>query len=452
MKLELITPESEPSRRLRKWRLIQFPQLTMPLIAALTPEDVEIHHTDEIVESVNFEREVDLVAITCNTPAANHVYRLADEFRRRGRKVVLGGPHVTALPEEALTHADAVVIGEAETVWAKVIEDFRRGTWQRIYRGKPADLAGIPRARRDLIVGRGYGRGVIIATRGCPNRCDYCSVGNMYGSGQRRRPVQEVAREVATIPGKAVIFWDDHLTANRRYALKLFKAIAPYRKWWTTQTTIQVAFDHELLAAAAESGCKAFFIGLESISQESLNSQGKGFNKVALYEQAVKNLHRYGIAIQAGTMFGLDGDDPGIFERTLRYYREIGIDSATISIVVPMPGTPFFNCLQGEGRLLTTNWDKYNGKVDAVFQPKQMTPRELEQGVAWFAKQFYSLPSVFDRLFLKSRVGLWWNVPRNLGYRLALFWRDGADFDDLTTGSSQLNFGESIHWENTGNL
>ncbi|MHB0870880.1 MAG: B12-binding domain-containing radical SAM protein, partial [Chloroflexota bacterium] len=330
MRLELITPESEPSRRLRRWRLIQFPQLTMPLLAALTPPDVEIHHTDEIVEPVDLERPADLIAITCNTPAANHVYRLADAFRQRGRKVVLGGPHVTVLPEEAMAHADAVVIGEAESVWAGLIDDFRQGSMRRVYRGQPTDLRNLPHARRDLIEGRAYGRGVIIATRGCPNGCGYCSIANMYGRGQRRRPVEEVAREVAAIPGHAVIFWDDHLTADREYALKLFGAIAPYHKWWTTQTTLQAAFDPDLLAAAAASGCKALFIGLESISQESLNSQGKGFNQVARYEQAVANLHRHGIAIQAGTMFGLDGDDPGIFERTLKYYREIGLDSATV--------------------------------------------------------------------------------------------------------------------------
>jgi radical SAM superfamily enzyme YgiQ (UPF0313 family) len=428
LRLELITPESEPSRRLRKWRLIQFPQLTMPLIAALTSPDVEIHHTDELVEAVDFEREVDLVAITCNTPAANHVYWMADEFRRQGRKVVLGGPHVTVLPEEALAHADALVLGEAETVWAGLVEDFRRGILRRVYRGQPASLRGLPHARRDLIRGRAYGRGVIIATRGCPNHCDYCSIANMYGRGQRRRPVEEVAQEVAEIPGRAAIFWDDHLTADREYALRLFAAIAPYRKWWTSQTTLQVAFDSDLLAAAAESGCKAFFIGLESISQASLNSQGKGFNQVSCYEQAVASLHRHGIAIQAGTMFGLDGDDPGIFERTLEYYRQIGIDSATVSIVVPMPGTSLFARLEREGRLLTRNWDRYNGKVDAVFRPRQMSPRDLEQGTAWFADQFYSLPSIYERLFLKSRVGLWWNLPRNLGYRLALLWRDGVDF------------------------
>lgn len=428
MKLELITPESEPSRRLRKWRLIRFPQLTMPLIAALTPKDVKIRHTDEIVEEIDFDREADLVAITCNTPAANHVYRMADEFRRRGRRVVLGGPHVTVLPDEALAHADAIVIGEAENVWAMVVEGFRQGRWQKIYRGGPADLKRLPHARRDLIVGRAYGRGVIAATRGCPNRCHYCSVGNMYGHGQRRRPAEEVAGEIAAMAGKALIFWDDNMTADRNYALELFRTITPYRKWWTTQTTISVAFDEELLEAAAGSGCKAFFIGLESISQESLDVQGKSFNRVALYERAVKNLHRHGIAVQAGTMFGLDGDDEKVFERTLKYYRDIGIDSATVSIVVPMPGTPLFARLMHEGRILTTNWDKYNGKVDAVFRPSKMSLQHLEQGTAWFANQFYSIPSIFDRLVLKSGAGLWWNIPRNLGYRLALLWKDGVSF------------------------
>ncbi len=448
MKLELITAESEPSRRLRKWRLIQFPQLTMPLIAALTPVDVEIHHTDEIVEDVDLDRETDLVAITCNTPAAPHVYWLASEFRKRGRTVVLGGPHVTVLPQEALQFADTVVIGEAEPVWDSLIEDFRGGKLQRVYQGGPGELKGLPHARRDLIVGRNYGRGVIIATRGCVNHCDYCSIGNMYGPGQRKRPVEEVAAEVATILGKALIFWDDNMTADREYALKLFRAITPFRKWWTTQTTLNVAFNDELLAAAAESGCKAFFIGLESVSQQSLQSQGKGFNQVSLYEQAVKNLHRHGIAIQAGTMFGLDGDDPGIFERTYKYYQEIGIDSATVSIAVPMPGTRFFKNMQHEGRLLTTNWAKYNGKVDAVYMPKQMSPLELEQGVSWFADKFYSLPSIWERLFRRSQVGLWWNVPRNLGYHLALKWKKGVSFEGTET--AELNHSTLVEPLNSG--
>jgi radical SAM superfamily enzyme YgiQ (UPF0313 family) len=431
MRLHLITPESAPSRRLRRGRLIQFPQLTMPLIAAYTPSDVDIHHTDELVDDVDLEREADLVAITCNTPAANHVYRLADAMRRRGRRVVLGGPHVRALPNEASAHADAIVTGEAETVWPQVVRDFRQGRWQPAYCGPPADLRGMPPPRWDLIRGRIYGKAVTLATRGCVHQCGYCSIPFMYGRGQRRRPVNEVAHEVSLMPGKAVVFWDDFLMAHRPYALDLFRAIAPFRKWWTTQTTIRFAFDEELMAEAAASGCKAVFVGLETISQSSLDAQGKGFNQVARYATAVRNLHRHGIAVQAGTMFGLDGDDHGIFERTAKYFREIGVDSATVGIVVPMPGTQLFLQMQREGRLLTTNWDKYNGKVDAVFHPARMTAGELEHGAAWFADHFYSLPSIFYRLLIKSGVGLWWNIPRNLGYRLALTQRRAVDFDGL---------------------
>ena len=192
------------------------------------------------------------------------------------------------------------------------------------------------------------------------------------------------------------------------------------------------------MAEAAASGCKAVFIGLETISQSSLDAQGKGFNQVARYATAVHNLHRHGIAVQAGTMFGLDGDDPGIFERTAKYYREIGVDSATVGIVVPMPGTQLFAQMQREGRLLTTNWDKYNGKVDAVFRPARMTAGELEHGAAWFADRFYSLPSIFYRLLVKSGVGLWWNIPRNLGYRLALTQRPEVDFDAPGAGSFSM--------------
>jgi radical SAM superfamily enzyme YgiQ (UPF0313 family) len=436
MRIELITPESAPSRMLRKWRLIQFPQLTMPLLASDTPAHVDLHHTDEIVEPVDLDRDADLVAITCNTPAASHVYRLADAQRARGKRVVLGGPHVSALPREALDHADAIVVGEGETVWPQVVRDFESGRWESIYQGRPADLRGMPAPRWDLIRGRRYGRAVTIATRGCVHQCGYCSIPFMYGRGQRRRPVEEVARELALMPGKAVVFWDDYLMANREYARALFRAIAPYRKWWTTQTTIRLAFDDVLMQEAAASGCKAVFVGLETISQQSLDSQGKSFNQAHQYERAVANLHRHGIAIQAGTMFGLVGDDPGIFERTVRTYREIGIDSATVGIVVPMPGTPFFAQMQREGRLLTTDWDRYNGKVDAVFRPARMSPRDLEQGVAWFASQLYSTGSILERLFLKSRVGLWWNVPRNLGYRLALGRRGHVSFDGIPNGSA----------------
>src|SRR5262244_3033994 len=282
MRIHLITAESPASRRLRRGRLIQFPQLTMPLIAALTPGEHHVWHTDEIVESVRFDAQADVVGITAPTPSARHAYSLAREFRRRVVPVVIGGPHATALPEEAARHADAVVVGEAEDTWPRVLEDARRGKLEPVYvSSRKAPLAGMPAPRWDLIKGRRYGKSVTIATRGCPHRCDYCSIPLLYGPGTvRYRPIDEVVREVATSPTRAVVFWDDNLGANPRYAKELFRALAPLRKWWTSQCTVSAVRDEEFVELAARSGCKALFLGLESISQESLEATNKPHNRL----------------------------------------------------------------------------------------------------------------------------------------------------------------------------
>ena len=397
----------------------------MPLIAALTPREHSVTHIDEIVEPVRFDEPADLVGITAPTPSALHAYGLAREFRRRGVPVVIGGPHATALPEEASRHADAVVVGEAEDTWPRVLDDARRGKLQPVYVStRQASLTGMPAPRWDLIKGRRYGKSVTIATRGCPHRCDYCTIPLLYGPGTvRYRPIDEVVREVATSPTRAVVFWDDNIGANPRYAKELFRALTPLGKWWTSQCTANAARDEEFVELAARSGCKALFLGFESISQESLQATNKAHNRVGDYRRLIANLHRNRVAVHLGIMFGFDQDDVGIFRRTADFLDESAVDVATVSMVVPMPGTPFFDQMVRTGRLLTTDWDRYNGKVDAVFRPSNMSPRELEQGVAWFADQFYSLPSIFERLLCKSRVGLWWNLPRNLGYRLALHWR-----------------------------
>jgi len=262
--------------------LIQFPQLTMPFVAALTPPGHEVVHTDEIVDRVRFDAPVDLVGITAPTPSALHAYALAREFCRRDVPVVIGGPHATALPDEAAHHADAVVVGEAEDTWPRVVEDARRGKLERIYvSSRKASLDGLPAPRWDLIRGRRYGKSVMIATRGCPHRCDYCSIPLLYGAGAMRyRPVDEVVREVAASPTRAVVFWDDNIGASPRYAKELFSALAPLGKWWTSQCTANAARDEEFLALAARSGCKALFLGLESISQASLEATNKAHNRV----------------------------------------------------------------------------------------------------------------------------------------------------------------------------
>src|SRR5262249_46032689 len=346
----------------------------------------------EVVARVWSAAPADLVGTTAPPPSALPAYARAREFRRRGVPVVIGGPHATALPQEAASHADAVVVGEAEDTWPGVLNDALRKKFEPIYVStRQAPLAGMPAPRWDLIKGRRYGKSVTIATRGCPHRCDYCSIPLLYGPGTiRYRPIDEVVREVATSPTRAVVFWDDNIGANPRYAKDLFRALTPLKKWWTSQCTANTARDEEFVALASRSGCKALFLGLESISQESLETTNKSHNRVDDYRRIIANLHRHRVAVHLGIMFGFDADDVGIFRRTADFLDEASVDVATVSMVVPMPGTPTFRRLDADKRILTSDWSRYDGKKHCVFEPALMSPRELEAGTEWAARRFFS--------------------------------------------------------------
>jgi radical SAM superfamily enzyme YgiQ (UPF0313 family) len=449
MHVHLITAEDALSLRTRARELIRFPQLTMPLLAALTPPRWQVSHTDEITHAVDTRRRYDLVGLTAATPGAPHAYELAAAFRANGTPVAMGGPHATLMPSEVAEHVNYVVVGEAEALWPRLLADVEREAkyppgrhvldatganvevlpnGARVYRcPTPANLAGLPPARRDLIrPGPGWNqwwatRGAIIATRGCPHHCDYCTIPRFYprAAQMRFRPVEEVAAEVAAIPDCGVVFWDDNMGANPRYAKALFRALAPLRKWWTTQTTMLSARDDEFLALAAASGCKALFMGFESVHQPSLQGACKGHNKVAEYRDVLRRCHDHGIAVQAGIMFGFEEDGPDVFARTVDVMGAIGLDNATISLLVPYPGTPAWDKLEREGRIIDRDWRHYNAKTHVVYRPRRMSPDELLRGYEWAKTQFYSPGHIFKRL-LKSRTGLWWNVPRNVGYMLGL--------------------------------
>jgi radical SAM superfamily enzyme YgiQ (UPF0313 family) len=418
-------------------------------LAALTPAHWRVTHTDEITHPVDTRASYDLVAITAATPGAPHAYDLARAFRARGIPVVMGGPHATLLPYEAARFVDLVVVGEAETLWARLLEDLELerqypngrtlldersqanvtvlATGARIYAcPSSAKLDGLPHARRELIRHGGFNRwwatrGAIIATRGCPHKCEYCTIPVMYPNAHRMRfrPVVEVAAEVAAIEDKGIVFWDDNIGANPRYAKDLFRAIAPLRKWWTSQTTMASIRDDEFLELAARSGCKALFLGLESVDQQSLNQASKRHNQVGGYRELTRRAHAHGIAIQAGIIFGFDNDDLDIFERTVDVMGEIGLDNATISLLVPYPGTPAYARLHAEARIIDPDWRHYNGKTHVVYRPRRMTPDQLLAGYEWAKTQFYSPGHILARL-AKSRTGLWWNIPRNVGYMLGL--------------------------------
>ena len=415
-RLLLITASSAEIRKARGSRFLNFQQITMPYLAARVPAGWHVCHVDEEAEEIDWDLNPDVAGITFHTPSAYHAYGLAAEFRLRGACVAMGGPHVTLLPEEAARHADVIFVGEAEGLWEEFLADFAGGTRRSVYRQDRApDLPGSPMANKALYHRRDYSSGVLFATRGCPNRCDFCSVAVMYPHGLNKRPVAEVAAEYASFRGKRIIFWDDNIGADREYAKALFRAIAPYRKWWSSQASVSAGRDDELLEAAARSGCKQLFLGLESISQASMDEARKGFNRVEEYRRIVGRIHAHGIAVQAGIVFGFDHDGPEIFKETLDFLEDAGVQNATFNILTPYPGTPLFRRLEAEGRLLTRDWRKFNGRTDVVFQPRQMSVSQLLAGFQYANDRFYSLASVARRLW-RSPVQGWWALPLNLAY------------------------------------
>jgi radical SAM superfamily enzyme YgiQ (UPF0313 family) len=417
MNILLITPENRYIKAFRRGQFNNFTQLTMPYLAAFVKPPHRVVHIDEYNQDIDFSIPADLVGITCNTPNSTHVYRIADEFRRRGRPVVLGGPHVTLLPDEAKAHADVIVIGEAEETWPAVLADAERGNLESVYQtNQPPNLINIPHARRDLIHRRGLFASTVIATRGCPHRCHYCNLRQIYDSSIRFRPVEDVIAEVRSFRTSFFAFWDDQLFMDRRYALKLCKGLEACNKRWAAMVTLSSTNDEELLRAAARAGCVCLFVGLESFSPESLTLANKSFNLVESYGDGIARLHKNGIAVQAGIVFGFDGDDESTFGLTLRQATKAGIDGATISILTPFPGTRLYETYREEGRLLTDDWSYYNGKTAVAFRPSHMTPEALWHGYMNFRHAFYSPPCIAQRI-AKSGVRPLQSLFLNWGYR-----------------------------------
>jgi radical SAM superfamily enzyme YgiQ (UPF0313 family) len=404
----------------RRARVLNFQQITMPYLAAFVPPEWRVVHIDEEVSPADLTMAVDLVGITFHTPSAIHAYDLAAQFRKRGIFVALGGPHVTLMPDEAQAHADAIFVGEAELHWPQFLKDLEAGKHARRYCSTvPPALHAAPMARKELYHRRDLTGGRLFATRGCPHGCDFCAVAVMYQRKVRRRPIAAVAAEYASFPGKSIIFWDDNLASDRNYAKALFRSIAPYRKWWSSQVSIQAGDDAEFLELAARSGCKQLFIGIESISQASMDGAGKGFNRAEEYVRVIERIHAHGIAVQAGIVFGFDQDTDSIFGETLHFLETAGVQNATFNILTPYPGTPLYHRLETEGRILTRDWSKYNGREDVVFVPRHMSPETLLEGYRYANRRFYSGVSILRRL-IRSPVGLWWTLPLNLAYALAL--------------------------------
>jgi len=401
-------------------RSVSYPALTLPTLAALVPEAfaAQVRVVDEGVQPLPPLDGVDLVGISCVTPSAPRAYEIAEEARRRGIPVVLGGPHPTLNPEEAAQHADSVVIGFAEETWPQLLSDLvETGRMQPLYRQEgPVELGGRPLPRRDVLDLSRYLRvPVIQASRGCPNTCTFCSIPAMWGRDFHARPVQEVVSEIQSIRSRRFLFLDPSLAENPRYALALFHALRPLGIRWAGLATIKLAEDPVLLKAAADCGCRGILVGFESISQESLGAIRKHFGNASAYLDAVKRFHDQGIAVLGTFVFGLDHEGPDVFERTARFVDEARIDLVRYSVFTPFPGTPAFQKLDAEGRILTRDWNLYNTE-NVVFRPQQMTPEQLQQGLEHAWRHTTSLRSIFTRVRFFKRLG-WFTLAANLAFR-----------------------------------
>lgn len=376
------------------------PMLNLGILAALTPQDMRVTIVDEHVEPIDFEEQVDLVGITALTPTAPRAYEIADRFRQRGVAVVLGGVHATFVPQEAIMHADAVCIGEAEGYWEQVIKDFASGSLKSHYEPKRrSDPLTVPTARRELFSRKGYiVHNTLFATRGCPFNCSFCSIIRQYGGGYRQRPIEDIIAEVASFRGRGPIgFVDDNIVGDPKWAKKLFRALIPCRIRWVSQGSITLAEDDELLELAAKSGCIGMYIGLESINQTSLNEVNKNINLIERFQKAIKKIQSCGIVIHGGFIFGMDNDDESVFERTVRFAQQVKLESASFGILTPFPGTPLYERLERESRIFDRNWEHYD-IAHVVFEPKQMSAKTLREGQVWAMQEFYSVSSIFRRL------------------------------------------------------
>lgn len=416
-----------------------FPPLNLAMLAALTPVEHTAIIDDGCVGSLDAEQSADLVGITAMTSQAPAAYVLADRYRARGIPVVLGGIHPSMCPDEALEHADAIVVGEADRLWPDLVQDFANGRMRKTYHDPDAvDLAELPLPRRDLLNPAGYvAFNSVQTTRGCPFNCNFCSVTTMSGVRYRFRPPEKVVEEVQRLNGRTVYFVDDNIVGNPERAKELFRALIPLKQRWASQVTINFAYDDELMRLAHESGCQGVFIGFETLSQSSVRDAGKGVNRPDKYFDGVRRIHEAGIKVWGSFIFGFDNDDLDTFRDTLTFIERSRMEYAQFSLMTPLPGTALYRQFEEEGRILHREWEKFDlGAV--VFKHPRFSAKRLHFEKNHAYRRFYSIPSMMKRLGMPKSRGdliLWIT---NLAVRGALNLKWGDRFRRWTATESGI--------------
>ena len=408
MKVKLILPaltEAEsPFWRPIKYSL--FPPLGLATLAAfLSPED-EIDLQDQHVEQLNLDNEPDMVLIQVYVTNAFRAYKIADHYRAKGAYVLLGGLHVTALPEEAAQHADTIFLGPAEEAFPRFLEDYHAKRPRKVYRSFIRTLHNLPSARRDLIKRNRYlVPNSLVVTRGCPHHCDFCYKDAFYEGGKSfyTQLVDDALAEIESLPGRHLYFLDDHLLGNKRFAGELFDGMKGMNRVFQGAATIDSILDGDLIEKAAEAGLRSVFVGFETFSPENLRQSNKKQNMAKSYGDAVKRLHSLGIMINGSFVFGLDHDDKDVFSRTVDWGIQNAITTATFHVLTPYPGTRLYQNMETEGRILTRNWDLYDTR-HVVYKTQGLTAIELEEGYHRAYKEFYSWANILEASFKHDSV------------------------------------------------
>lgn len=396
MRILLINPK-RVGRGLAAVRSMNATPLALPILKALTPEDLEVKIIDENHGAIPYGEHWDLVGITVMHHVSPSAIAIAKVFRSRGIKVAFGGFFPTLNYDDARRHVDSVIAGEAEHVWNEVISDLRRNQLQSYYKAAELiDLKDIPFIKKEFFSERDEFYH-IETTRGCPYDCDFCSVTNFYGAKFRHRPIDHVVRQLEELKGKALFFVDDNIIGDPAYARELFREMIPLKIKWSGQFSLNRAANREVMRLAAESGCQFLFTGIESLSQDNLQAVDKKWAKPEKFAEWIRMTHDAGIGIFGSFMFGFEGDDKDVFPRTLAFCEDNEIELALFSALFPLHGSKFYEQLQAEGRIFETDVAKFNGQ-HSTFHPKNMTSEELEDGLRWIWNTFYSKTSIKKRL------------------------------------------------------
>jgi radical SAM superfamily enzyme YgiQ (UPF0313 family) len=445
----LIAPSMDSEARNKafgiKLPLLGYPAISLAMIAALTPDNVHVRLIDVANEPVPYSEPCDLALIVGQTHHIQSAYRIADRLRNDGVKVVLGGMHVTAFPDEALEHSDAVIIREGEGVWGDILDDFVKGSLKKKYYGPEVDLSNLPVIRRDLFNKKFYHPGEIIeTTRGCPVGCHFCAVQDFFGSRFRVRPPEAIRQELLDIFGprppqskwkkwlarhwhpdipyfverRLLYVMDSNFSSEPAHARAVLEVFKECDIRWYGHASFNLTRDESMIDLMAESGCIGLNIGFETLSQTTINNMHKFSNKTDEYADSIKALHDRGIGVMGTFMVGFDEDTSEVFDRIADFAIENRLETAFALILTPLPGTKIYQQMVSQNCIFSWNWRDYDhGTV--TFFPKNMTPRQLHLGMRHTWKRIYSWRSIWHRILTKPRVRPFFYLPVNVGFRRA---------------------------------